>query len=112
MKKILFYAMSDDRTYMAHLLLNALDLADAGNEVKIIIEGASVSLVPQLDEEKEELFMKAKAAGLFVGACAACSKSFGVYEKNEAAGMKMLHDMSGHAGMKSYFAEGYDVLVM
>ena len=36
MKKILFYGMSGEKMCFQHVLLNALDLHEAGGEVKII----------------------------------------------------------------------------
>ena len=38
MKKILFYAMREEKMCFVHVLLNALELHEAGYEVKIIFE--------------------------------------------------------------------------
>ncbi len=95
-----------------HILMNAMDLHSAGEEVKIIFEGASVKLVPLFEEEKNPLYIKAKDAGLIAGICLACSKVLGVYEHNKKSGLVMLDDMLGHAGMKSYIQDGYKVISM
>ena len=55
MKKVLFYAMQGEKMCFQHILLNALDLSEAGLEVKIIFEGASVKLPSVLDEEGNKL---------------------------------------------------------
>ena len=34
----------------------------------------------------------------------------GVFEVNQALGLPMLDDMYGHAGMKSYLEEDYEVV--
>lgn len=112
MKKVLFYAMEGEKMCFVHLLLNALDLHESGAEVKVIFEGQSVKLVGPYEEEKNPLYLKAKEAGLFAGICLACSKSLGVYDVNVASGLKMLDDMTGHAGMKSYIEDGYQVISM
>ncbi len=44
MKKILFYAMREEKMCFVHVLLNALELHEAGHEIKIIFEGMSVKL--------------------------------------------------------------------
>ena len=112
MSKVLFYAMSGEKLCFLHVLMNAVDLAGKGNEVKVIFEGKSVVLAPQLDEEKNPLFQKARDAGLIAGVCRACAKQFGVDEKAEAIGLTLINDMMGHAGMASYVADGYQVISM
>lgn len=95
-----------------HILLNALDLAADGKEVKIIFEGASVKLVPVFEEENNPLYIKAKNAGLVAGVCLACAKMMNVYEQCKNLGITMLDDMNGHAGMKRYIQDGYNVISM
>src|SRR5690554_2696141 len=112
MKKILFYGMTGEQMCFQHILMNALDLHSAGGEVKIIFEGASVKLVPQFEKENNPLYNKAKKAGLIVGICLACSKVLEVYEENLKTELPMLEDMNGHAGMKKYLDEDYEVISM
>jgi hypothetical protein len=110
MEKVLFYAMTGEKMCFQHILLNAMDLSKAGNEVKIIFEGSSVKLVSILEEEKNPLYLKAKEAEIIAGICLACSKALGVYEENLATGLTMLDDMMGHAGVKDYINNGYQVI--
>ncbi|MFY9178022.1 MAG: hypothetical protein WBI74_12575 [Caldicoprobacterales bacterium] len=112
MKKILFYGMTGEKMCFQHILMNALQLNTAGQEVKIIFEGASVKLVSIFEEENNPLYRKAKEAHLIVGICMACSKVLGVYEANLKSGLSMLDDMSGHAGMKKYVEDGYHIISM
>ncbi len=112
MKKILFYGMTEKKMCFQHILMNALDLHSVGVEVKIIFEGGSVKLVPGFVEENNPLYNKAKEAGLMAGICLACSKVLEVYEQNLESGLPMLADMNGHAGMKKYIEEGYEVISM
>jgi len=112
MDKFLFYGMTGEKMCFQHILLNALDLAASGHEVKIIFEGASVKLVSVFEEEKHPLYLKAKDSGIIAGVCFACSKVMNVYELNKATGLPMLNDMSGHAGMKRFIDDGYKVISM
>lgn len=112
MDKILFYGMTGEKMCFQHILLNALDFYEAGKEVKIIFEGASVKLVPLFEEEKNPLYLKSKELGLIAGICLACSKVMEVYDQNLATGLPMLDDMKGHAGMKDYVDKGYMVVSM
>lgn len=112
MKKVLFYGMTKEKMCFVHILLNALDLAAAGHDAKIIFEGMSVTLVGEFEKENHPLYKKAKEAGLIVGVCLACSKMMEVYEENLASGLAMLDDMNGHAGMKKYVEDGYEIVSM
>lgn len=112
MKKVLFYGMTEKKMCFQHILMNALELHQAGRDVKIIFEGGSVKLVDGFVKENNPLYNKAKEAGLIAGVCLACSKVLEVYEENLESGLKMLDDMNGHAGMKKYIEEGYDVISM
>ena len=110
MRKVLLYGMTGERSCFMHLLLNALQLNEAGDEVKVIFEGASVKLPAPLQEEGNPNYLRAKEAGLLAGICLACSKTLGVYEQNAALGLPFLSDMSGHAGMKPFMDQGYEVI--
>ena len=110
MKKILFYAMTGEKTCFQHILMNAVDLAADGTEVKIIFEGASVKLPALLAAENNPLYLKAKDQGLIAGICLACSKMLGVYEQNQTLGLPFLADMFNHAGIKPWLALGYEVI--
>ena len=112
MKKVLFYGMTGEKMCFQHIILNALDLHSAGEGDKIIFEGASVKLVHIFEKENNPLYRRAKEAGLIAGVCLACSKVLDVYEQNVESGLEMLDDMSGHAGMKSYINEGYEIISM
>ena len=109
MKKYLFYVMRGQKMCFVHVLLNALDLAENGNEVKIILEGESVTLPKILEEEKFGLYLKAKEKNLFAGVCYACSVQLDVLEFNQGLDYPLIKDMNGHAGMKTYVDKGYHV---
>ena len=109
MKKILFYVMGGETMCVQHVFLNALDLKDNGHEAKIIFEGQSVKLPPELDG-KNKLYDRCRDENLIAGVCKACSQQLGTLEQNEALGLTMLSDMSGHAGMLPFINDGYEVI--
>ncbi|MBP2025661.1 hypothetical protein [Peptoniphilus stercorisuis] len=112
MKKYLFYAMKGEKMCFAHLLMNAIDLHEAGNEVKIIFEGQAVKLPKELIEEDNPLYKKAVENNLIAGICLACSKMLEVYDFNKDLPYPLLSDMMNHAGMKPFIEKGYEVIVM
>ena len=58
------------------------------------------------------LFEKARDAGLFAGACKACSSIQRVAEEVEATGLELIGDMSGHPAMGDWIERGYTVITM
>ena len=111
MKKYLFYGMTGQKMCFVHVLLNALDLKAAGNEVKIIFEGESVKLPPVLDKEANLHYQNALRMGLIAGVCLACSIVMGVKDDIERLNLPLLNDMNRHAGMRPYIEDGYEVFV-
>jgi hypothetical protein len=113
MKKIALFAFNGDPLCFVHVLLNALDLHQRSHTVRLVLEGTSVKLVPELvrpDHFLHPLWQKVREAGLVDGACRACSVKLGVLEAVEALGLPLLADMSGHAGMAPYLEEGFEVV--
>ena len=110
MKKYLLYALKGEEMCFIHVLLNALDLKDAGNEVKIIFEGASVKLPAVFEEKEQALYLKAKEQGLIAGVCEACAKTLGSYDDVKKTGLPFLNDMNGHAGMRPFIEKGYTII--
>jgi len=102
MKKFALFAFNGDPMCFIHVLLNALDMKAKGHETKIIIEGASVKLIPELEKPGmplNGLWKKSLEAGLVEGVCKACSNKSGTLEAAKEQGLTILDDMSGHPGM-------------
>lgn len=113
MQKLALFAFNGEMTCFVHVLLNARDLAAAGHEVKVIVEGAATALIPQLADPTNpmgDLYSQVKEAGLIAGACRACSVKMKVLEAVEAQGLELLDDMMGHPSMSAYLADGYSII--
>ncbi len=76
----------------------------------MIFEGRSVLLPSVLSEEKNPHYVKAVELKLLAGICYACSVQLKVLEQNEALGLPLLKDMYGHAAMRPYIDQGYQVI--
>ncbi len=110
MRKILFYAMQGEKMCFLHVLMNALQLDEAGYEVRVIFEGAAVKLPSVLEKEDNKLYLRAKEKGLLAGICYACSVQLAVLEENEKTGLPLLKDMNGHAGVLPFVNDEYEVV--
>ena len=109
-KSYLFYALQGEKMCFQHVLLNALDLHEAGCDTAIIFEGQSVKLPPVLAAEGNPLYKKALELGLIAGVCEACSRQLGVLEANRELGLPIANDMKGHAGVRPFVEKGYVIL--
>ena len=113
MEKTVLFAFNGDPICFIHVLLNALELKENKHEAGIVMEGAAVTLIPELareDHPLHTLYLKTKDAGLFYGACQACSAKLGVLDEIKAQEFQLLAGMNGHPGMAGYLADGYTIL--
>ena len=113
MKKFALFAFNGDPMCFVHVLLNALDMKDRGNQVKIIIEGASVKLLPELIKPGNilnTLWVKVIKQDLIEGVCYACSTKLGTLEDAEQQGLTLLDDMSGHPAMSVYRDNDFEII--
>jgi len=96
-----------------HVLLNALDMKKNGQDARIIIEGAAVKLIPELEKKDNplnHLWKKVLEEGLVEGVCRACAAKLGTLADAEAQELTILGDMQGHPGMSGYQEKGYEVI--
>ena len=113
MKKIALFVFNGDPMCFIHVLLNALDMKAKGDEPKIIIEGASTKLIPELVKSGNPLnglWKKTLKAGLVEGVCKACSNKMGTLEAAKEQELPLLDDMSGHPGMAAYRNNGFEII--
>lgn len=113
MKKFALFVFNGDPMCFIHVLLNALDMRAKGHEAKIILEGASVKLIPELAKPENPLhglWDKNLEAALVEGVCKACSNKLGTIDAAKKQGLTLLDDMSGHPGMATYRDNGYEVM--
>lgn len=96
-----------------HVLLNALDMKEKGNDVRIVFEGAATKLIPELtkkDHPLHSLYRKAKTKNLIDGAWRACSKKMGTVEAVKAEELKLLDEMTGHPSIARYSQANFEIV--
>lgn len=107
------FSFNSEQMCFVHVLLNALDLDAKGKTVKIVIEGSSVKLVPQLEQESNPfnaMYLEAREKNLIAGVCKACSSKMGVLKEIKESGLPLLDDMAGHPSMESFIQQGYTII--
>ena len=115
MNKTAIFAFRGDPICFVHVMLNALDLHDKGEEVKIVLEGESTKLIVDLRKTEHPLhalYEKAKRLELIDAVCRACAIKMGALDTAEEEGFRIVEDMAGHAGMEPYIKEEYAIITL
>lgn len=113
MEKTALFVFNGDPMCFIHVLLNALDMAERGGSVQIVVEGAATKLIPDLartDHPLHMLWQKTRQRGLVAGVCRACSQKTGTLESAEEQGLALLDDMQGHPSMARYLESGHTLV--
>ncbi|GBC62707.1 cytoplasmic protein [Desulfonema ishimotonii] len=113
MKKIALFVFNGDPMCFIHVLMNALNMHQKGNDARIVIEGSATALPPELakaDHPLHGLWEKAVEAGLVAGVCEACSRKTGTLEAAKAQGLALLNEMNGHPSIARFQDDGYEII--
>jgi len=113
MKKVVLFVFNGDPMCFIHVLLNAIDMKEKAVDVKMVIEGEAVKLIPEVakkENPQNKLWEKVKEAGLVAGVCKACSQKLGTLKDAEAQKLVLLNDMSGHPSISKYMDDGYEII--
>lgn len=116
MAKIAIVVFSDTTTMEAMgKVSNAFVLAneaiEAGDELKIIFEGAGTKWIGEMEKADHMLhqtYLDMKQH--ITGVCAYCAKAFGVKSEVEKAGVPFLDDYKDHPSLRSLVVDGYQIL--
>lgn len=116
MNKVLVVVYAGVETHEAKgRMSNAIEVVRefhaAGDDVRVIFEGAAVQWLPQIsrkDHELNEEFQEIQPA--IEGVCEFCADAFGAHPQIEDLGYDFLGTNRGHPSLRGYKAEGFDVL--
>jgi hypothetical protein len=122
-RKVLFVLFAEDVCRQNHALMYALDLRDKGHEVKLILEGSATRMVSALRDAESAgpgaLLREARDKGILAGACGRASSGCAsedparnVADVAEAAGVRLLSEMRGHASIEPFVRDGYELVVV
>jgi hypothetical protein len=96
---------------VVNAMITAKELKEAGDEVAIVFDGAGTRWAAALAADHRRyhaLFEQVRDR--IGGACAYCANAFGVRAEVEQAGIALLEDFEQHPSLRSYLADGYQVL--
>lgn len=116
MAKVALVVLADTETHeglgrVVNALITAKELKQSGDEVSVVFDGAGTRWAAALanpEHRYHDLFEEVRDR--IAGACAYCAKAFGVRKEVEAAGIALLEDFEQHPSLRSYLADGYQVV--
>lgn len=109
---IFIYATPADMARGYRALGTAQEFVEAGDEVAIVYDGTGVETLAAYTDDEHQLHKMYEGLKSHIdGACGFCAKSHGVKDTLEAAGIAMLSDHKGHASVRKYVADGYQLLI-
>lgn len=96
-------------------VLNALEAAkeykEAGDDVRLIFDGAGSKWVPELSKPDHKLHgLYASVRDNIAGVCDYCSGAFGVHGAIESCGVVFLDEYENHISFRRLSAEGYQII--
>jgi hypothetical protein len=96
---------------VVNALTTAKEFKEAGDEARVIFDGAGTKWVAELSDEDHKYHRLFEDVRNQVdGACAYCAKAFGVKEEVEREGVQLLGDYEGHPSIHGLIGQGYEVL--
>jgi hypothetical protein len=101
-----------DLARVVNALLLVREAEEAGDEVRLIFDGAGVKWIGELantGHQSHKLYQSVKDR--ITGACTFCAAAFGVTEAVEAAGVPLLDEYHRHPSLRRLVASGFEVLV-
>ncbi|CAN5331186.1 hypothetical protein BH23BAC3_BH23BAC3_26650 [soil metagenome] len=116
MNKVAVVVLAENGTHEAlGRVLNALELAkemqEEGDDVKVIFDGAGVTFIPELEKEDHDIHPVYQAVKPAIeGACKFCCKAFDVINEVNKTDVDLLDDYDDHPSLRSYIADGYQVV--
>jgi hypothetical protein len=86
------------------------EFVDAGDDVRLIFDGAGTEWIPELEDEDHDYHGLYESVRDVVGACDFCAGAFEVSDEVDEAGVTRLNEYEGHPSVRSLVKDGYEVI--
>lgn len=96
---------------VVNALTTAKEFREVGDQTVVIFDGAGTKWVGELSREDHKyhrLFEDVRDA--VGGACSYCASAYGVKERVEQTGVRLLEEYEGHPSLRSLIGDGYAVV--
>ncbi|WP_302082000.1 hypothetical protein [Salinibaculum rarum] len=110
---LVVYAGTDDSSD-AGRVINAMvatkEFIEAGDEVKLVFDGAGTQWIPILESEEYEYHDLYTVVRDAVAVCGYCANAHGVENAVASAGLDRLTANDGHPSIRSLVADEYEIV--
>ncbi|MHA1785520.1 MAG: DsrE family protein [Candidatus Helarchaeota archaeon] len=113
MGKFALFAFNGDPMCFLHVVINAIDLKEKGNDVVVVVEGSATKLASEFENESNPfhaLYKKLKDMNLVDCFCKACSNKMNALEKVKELNFPTCDELLGHPSMSRYIENGYEII--
>jgi hypothetical protein len=96
---------------LVNAFMTAKELQDHDDEVQLVFDGGGTKGLAEIanpDHDAHKLYTD--VSDKVAGACSYCAKAFGVQEELEELNVQLLDDFAQHPSLRSYIADGYQVI--
>ncbi len=100
-----------DMGRMANALVTAQECHQAGDQVKLIFDGAGTKWIPELSSPQHQyhsLFMSVRET--IAGVCQYCAGAYSVADKVRSAGFELIDEYEGHPSLRQLIAQGFYIV--
>jgi hypothetical protein len=116
MHKVAIVILADTESYeglgrLANALFAAAEFKEAGDDIKIIFDGAGVKWIDALskpDHMYHEMYQK--LGDCIAGVCEYCAKAFKVNDAVEAQNLAFADEYQGHPSFRQLISSGHHIL--
>lgn len=92
---------------MANALPTATEAKEAGDEIRVILEGDGTKWGAELADESHKYHRLRRDLKAETGACAYWSRAFGVKDQLEGTGIAFLNKDKGHPSVRQLIVDGF-----
>jgi hypothetical protein len=100
----------EDAGRMANALTTAKEAKDAGDDVRVVLDGAGTKWVAELSAEGHKYHRLFADLREHIGACVYCARAYGVFDQLDAAGVARLAEYKDHPSVRQLVVDGYHVI--
>lgn len=95
---------------MANALTLAKEGKEAGDDIRLVLDGAGTKWAPELAGEEHKYHRLFEDVREDTGACVYCARAYGVHDEVRSSGVAMLDEYKGHPSLRQLIADGYEVV--
>ena len=95
---------------MANAFTMAKEAREAGDDTRLVLDGAATKWVPALsaeDHKYHRLFVDVRD---LASACLYCARAYGVKDEVDASGIPFADEFRGHPSIRQLIVDGYAVV--